>query len=255
MLVGAIPTGLIAFSANSTFLKPYSSNTYLVKSGLNAGLKLTLRENLIGSNSDNNVSGLEKLRYKLLGHAFDSIFTDDLVSKKMNLLQMSLWDYFTGKSNKLLTVPIPELSAALTAANLILGGNSDLFSLLGGKASELDNIKTTYQLYQRGTLVIYILLPILLILCFLLAQSLNKSRWIGVCLMIGCVLTLLLWLPVTLFSNSFTVPDQMRNVSKEIINLIMLARYDFLIRLSIVSAAVLLLGVFAMFLRPRRDLA
>jgi hypothetical protein len=171
----------------------------------------------------------------------------------VNLLQISLWDYFTGKSNKLLTIPIPELTAALNAANINLGQNTDLFSLLGGKTDELENIKTTYQLYQKGALVIYILIPILLIVCVVLALSLDRRLWIGSCLVIGGILTFLLWLPVTIFTNSITVPIQMQKVSKGITSMIMLARHDFLMQLSIVSAAVLLIGMLAMLLMKRRN--
>jgi hypothetical protein len=255
LLVIAIPIGITAFSANSTFLKPYSSDTYLAKSGINSELKLTVKESLMGSDSAKNTSPLAKLRNKLVGQAFDSIVTDDLVSQKMNLLQISLWDYFTGKSKKLLAIPIPELSAALQAANVNLGDKTDLFSLLGGKTAELENIKTTYQLYQKATLVIYILIPILLIVCILLALSLDRRLWIGSCLVIGGLLTLLLWLPVTLFTNSINVPIQMEKVSEGITSLIMLARHDLLIRLSIVSAAVLLIGVIAMLIMKRRNTA
>jgi uncharacterized membrane protein YccF (DUF307 family) len=255
LLVITIPIGITAFSANSTFLKPYSSDAYLVKSGINSELKLIVKESLVGSDSAKNTSPLAKLRNKLVGQAFDSIVTDDLVSQKMNLLQISLWDYFTGKSKKLLTIPIPELSVALQAANVNLGDKTDLFSLLGGKTDELENIKTTYQLYQKGTFVIYILIPILLIVCVLLALSLDRSLWIGSCLVIGGLLTLLLWVPVTLFTNSINVPIQMQKVSERITSLIMLARHDFLIRLSIVSAAVLLIGVIAMLIMKRRNTA
>jgi hypothetical protein len=253
-LIIAIPIGITAYSANSTFLKPYSSDIYLAKSGINSELKLMVKESIMGSDSAKNTSPLAKLRNKLVGQAFDSIVTDDLVSQKMNLLQISLWDYFTGKSKKLLAIPIPELAAALKAANINLGGNTDLFSLLGGKTDELENIKTTYQLYQKGTLVIYILLPILLIVCVLLAQLLGRSLWIGACLVIGGVLTLLLRVPVNLLTNSISVPIQMQKVSKGITSMTMLARDDFLIRLSIVSAAVLFIGLIAIFLMKRRKI-
>jgi hypothetical protein len=254
LLIVLIPIGTILFSANTTFLKPYHSEAYLADSGIYSDFKQMIRKKIVGETPIDKQSVINKLRGKLVGQAFDKIVTDDFVSLKMGLLQTSLWDYLTDKTNTLIAVPIPEISDML----MKLPGeksaeHGDLVSLLGLKAQQLESFKTNYLLYNKGLWVLYALILIMLGLCVVLTYALNISgKWLGVSLLIGGGLSLLLMIPIKLWPSIVSYPRGMNDFSYGINGLIVSVRHDLLQRMSIVAVIVIVFGVLTLFIKQRK---
>jgi hypothetical protein len=254
LLIVLIPIGTILVSANTTFLKPYHSETYLADSGIYKDFKQIIRKKIVGEAPNDKQSVINKLRGQLVGQAFDKIVTDNFVSLKMGQLQNSMWDYLTDKTNTLLTVPVPEISDIL----LKLPGqksteHGDLVSLLGLKTQQLESLKTYYLLYNKGLWVLYALIVILLVLCAILTYALNISgKWLGISLLIGGGLSLLLMIPIKLWPYNISYPIGMNDFSDGINGLIVSVRHDLLQRMSNVTIIVIVLGFLVLFIKQRK---
>jgi hypothetical protein len=254
MLIALIPLGTILFSANSTFLKPYHSEAYLADSGIYTNIKQMIKNKITGEDKQAHPSALEKLKVKLVGQAFDKVVTDDFVSKKLGLLQTNIWDYLTDKTNTFMTVPVTELSNILLKfPSEQLGDHNDLAGILGLKLENMEKIKTSYKLAQKGLWVLYILIFILLGLCVLLTYILSISgKWLGISLIIGALLTLLLCVPIWLSIDKIHFSTDMEELKSSITILILRTRHDYLQCLSIVSITILALGILMMFMKKRQ---
>jgi hypothetical protein len=253
MLIVLIPAATVLLSANSTFLKPYNSEKYLSESGMYTTLKQMIRKKFVSEDDKVKQSALAKVQTKLVGQAFDKIVTDDLVSRKMGLLQTSLWDYFTDKTETILGVPIAEISE-ITAKfpGLKIGEYGDLNSMIGLKADKMEEIKISYLLYSKGLWLLYILIFILAGVCALLTYILNiTGKWLGTSLVIGGALTLLLWVPILIASEMFSLTNDTQSLRGGMIGLFKVVRHDFLQYLTIISVVVISIGIVTTFMRKR----
>jgi hypothetical protein len=255
MLIVLIPIGTALFSANSTILKPYHTETYLTQSGLYSNFKQKIRKSFTGDTGNQKQSALEKLQSKLVGLAFDKIVTDDLVTHKMGQVQTSFWDYLTGKTETFLSVPIVELTEIRTKfPALNIGDFGDFNSLIGLKAAKMEEIKTDYRLYTKGIWVLYIMVFVLVGVCAILSYILNISgKWLGISLTIGGALALLMWIPLSIIPDKINFSKNMEDYRSGITNLIVNVRHDFLQCLTIVSIVVISLGILMMFMKNREQ--
>jgi hypothetical protein len=253
MLIVLIPVATVLFSVNTTFLKPYNSEKYLAESGIYGYFKQKLRNNFVNEDVNVKQTAIEKLQNKLVGQAFDTIVTDELVSSKMSLVQTSLWDYFTDKTKTLMGIPIAEVSDITTKfPTLKIGDLTDLNSMIGLKADKLENYKTGYSLYSKGVWGLYALIFILAGICALLTYVLNiTGKWLGISIVIGGAIALFLWVPSLIASQMVSDSSSSESLRNGMFGLLKSAQHDFLQCLTIISVVVIALGIVTTFMRKR----
>jgi hypothetical protein len=274
LLLVLIPVSSVVYSLNASILKPYHSQSYFVESGIYPELKQKLKLNILGyknQEEENKASLLDSVRNKIFNKAFDSVVTDNFVTLKMSTLQNSFWDYMTDKSNHIAAIPIPELSAALTKLvdqqilpTLVkqqmkeqlkknLADSLDIIQLMDIQTKKLENTKEKYLLFKREAWLVYFLMFIVLALSVLLSY-LRKCRikWIGVCLTVGGMITMLIWIPKVLYLQNISISDDMQDLSRGINQLAAVASNDFMLHLSIASAIAILIGLAVILLSPRK---
>ncbi|MDB5056415.1 MAG: hypothetical protein JWM44_4465 [Bacilli bacterium] len=273
LLLILIPVSSVVFSANASILKPYHSQSYFVESGIYPELKQKLKLSILGyknQEEENKASLLDSIRNKIFNKAFDSVVTDDFVALKMFTLQNSFWDYMTDKSNHIAAIPIPELSAALTKLidqqilpTLVkqqmkeqlkknLADSIDIIQLMDIQTKKLENTKEKYLLFKREAWLVYFLMFIVLALSVLLSY-LRKYRikWIGVCMTVGGMITMLIWIPKVRYLQNIPISDDMQDLSRGINQLAAAASNDFMLQLSIAAAIAILIGLAVIWLSPR----
>ncbi len=190
LLLGSIPAAVLLATLNLTVLKPYNTLQYFEQSGIYEKMSVQIKKTIVEDAVSRSPRIMQKYVAAIMEAASDATVTPQWLQVKTQLVQKTVWDFLTGKSERLEPIPVPELrQSALQAAKrqlnrlpqavwLLPGMNKERFAMdFAGQIPKqitieeaLDNrvqmqvVKEKYKLFQLESKVFYVFLVILLLI-------------------------------------------------------------------------------------------
>jgi len=264
-----LPLTLVYESLNTTILKPYETIRYLDESGIYQEAETVVEEEVL-----KKIDSLDIIiPSDILSNLISRSITEEWISYFSKETQNSFWRYIVDESEILgplsLTdfniyvkeIAIDELSNVSDGISFLensINTNIDRFlpktisidDIFIDYTQQIEEIKKNYQTMKFLEIVIYILLAFIIVIGAILASNFKKTiRWLGIVFTITGTLTLVPALLINIidkqnFYTEFLNHDFYQYLNSSVTTLLDLIINDIVVKLSMLSVGVLIVGVF-----------